>query len=266
MPNFMKMVIKMEKEVFEQKLEEIKDYKEVVKLYRDLNFKYKKKKISDQDLQYIEQQIREKFFCDEKFSKYSTKVILKQVAAYVKEIEDFDEKNLNLIELGESMDDEKVMQDILCMYKEKFISIFGIEKDNFLSSKRYDMKKYMQPNFFEAIKAKSNKDSAKVQQYGKYFVLMEEEKLSIYKEKVVTALVSLEQTAFDKMKFKLMNFFNKNIFAKNKYLPMVEEVFNSNKLRNYVEEGKSSKVKAKNRMKNVLLGDRIRTRVVDSKN
>ncbi|MDO5557021.1 MAG: hypothetical protein Q4G05_02080 [Clostridia bacterium] len=252
----------MEKDNLEQNLEEVNNYSELIKLYREANLCLKKKKLINQDIIYIEQQIRNKFFNSEVFDKYSTKVILKQIVAYVKDIEDFDESKLSLIEVGETVEETRTLQDVACLYEEKFVSLFGILKDDYNLSKKYNLKKYMKPNFFEVVKSKSNKGECKIEQYGDYFILKESDRLCIYKEKPITALVNVEQTAFDKMKLKLMSFFDKNIFTRNKFLPNMMEVYNTNKLKQFdLDASTTSKSKAKNRMKNVLIGDRIRTRV-----
>ena len=69
----------------------------------------------------------------------------------------------------------------------------------------------------------------------------------------------IEETIFDKIKNKLVGIFNKKVFAKKKYLPNIELIYDTNPNRFKTFEHKS-KIDAKLRMKALLNKEREITR------
>ena len=108
----------------------------------------------------------------------------------------------------------------------------------------------------EAISAKYEEGrKIKLYQFDEYYVAVEEERIKVYSERKITALVKIEETIFDKIKLKLSN-----IFIKKKSYPNLELVYDSNpnRLNNFEHK---SKFAAKNRMKALLNCEREITRV-----
>ena len=88
---------------------------------------------------------------------------------------------------------------------------------------------------------------------------LEENGIKVFSERKVTSLLKVEETILDKMKNKLASIFTKKIFAKKKYLPNIELIYESNPNR-FKDFKTSSKLEAKNRMKALLNKEREVTR------
>ena len=92
-------------------------------------------------------------------------------------------------------------------------------------------------------------------QYDEYYIGVQEDRIKVFTERKITALVKIEETIFDKIKSKLSN-----IFVKKKCYPNLELVFDSNPNRLKDFEHKSSKFDAKTRMRVLLNKEREITR------
>ena len=78
----------------------------------------------------------------------------------------------------------------------------------------------------------------------------------------ILSLTKVEETIFDKLKNKLTALFNNNLFAKRKYLPNMELIYDNNQNR-FKDFKTTSKVDAKKRMKVLLMRERKVTRNVN---
>lgn len=273
-------VVKTKKIELDEFLENSKDLKSAIEIYQRARKALKKEEISKQDLKYIEQQIKEKYFSDSKYEDLNTNILMK-IAKYSKEVEKFNIDDIRLIDFG-IQQREKSMNEFLYMYNGQFISLFGVDINNDNKIRTYDFKKYIRQEFLQAVrecikaeKIKIYKKSKlplddieqdikkiRIQQYEDYFVVFDEQGIQIYREKPIVALVAVEHATFDKIKNKLSCIFKINLFKnKNqKYLPNMIKIYDDNKFKEVDEKELNSKEDAKNRMKSVLLQDRVATR------
>lgn len=265
----------------DEALENSKDLKSAMDIYLKAKKALKKDEISKQDLNYIKQQIKEIYFSNTKYEDLNTNVLLRIARLAINE-ENFDMDNIRLIDFGEQQRENKSIHEYLYMYNGRFISIFGVDEKNDNKVVSYDFKKYMRQEFIqsvrESIKVEKNKiyrknklpqeeieqeiQKIKILQYEDYYVVFDTQGIQIYREKPIVALVAVEHAKFDKIKNKLSCIFKMSLFKnKNqKFLPNMIKIYDDNKFKEIEEKELNSKDDAKNRMKSVLLHDRVETR------
>lgn len=252
------------KEEFEAILAKIKKMSEALELHTNVKDAVSKEEVDNNYLKYIENSLEDKFFCDAKFSSIKSKVLLEVICPNLVEIENFDIEKLEISDIGSHIEENEKYIDKICTYNNKFICLFGINENNLEKVIKYEARKFSRTDMIEAICEKIEEGkSVKMEQYDEYYVITEENGIKVFSERKITALINVEETIFDKMKNKLISVFNKNLFAKKKYLPNIELIYDSNPNR-FKNFKLSSKLEAKNRMKALLIKEREVTRNISN--
>lgn len=183
------------------------------------------------------------------------KILLEVICEDLKNIENFEPQKLQIENIGSHFENGENYIDKICTYDNNLVSVFGINELHPNKVIKYDARKFSRVDMIEAISAKYEEgQKIKLYQFDEYYVVVEEEKIKVYSERKITALVKLEETIFDKIKSKLSN-----IFTKKRSYPNLELVYDSNPDRLTNFENKS-KFAAKNRMKALLNCEREITR------
>lgn len=248
------------KDQFENILEKINKVSEAIKLHTDVKKAVEDNEVDDAYLRYVENTLEDKFFNDAKFNDISSKVLLEIVCPDLAKIENFDIEKLSIQDIGSHFEEQENYIDKICTYENSFICLFGVNENNPENVIKYESRKFTRTDMIEAVKAQyADREKVDLYQYDEYYVGIQENKLKVFSERKITALVAVQETVFDKIKSKLLNIFNINIFSKKKYLPNINLVYETNP--NRIEEFKNtSKVEAKNRMRILLRKEREVTR------
>ena len=251
---------KARKEEFDRILEKIKKMSEAIEFHTNVKEAVSKEEVDNSYLKYIENSLEDKFFCDAKFDKIRSKVLLEVVCPDLENIENFEIDKLEIEDIGSHFEEQENYIDKICTYDEKFICLFGVNETNPEKVLKYEARKFTRTDMIEAICEKLEEGkSAQMEQYDEYYVVTDENGLKVFSERKITALLKVEETIFDKMKNKLAELFNKRLFTKKKYLPNIELVYDSNPNR-FKDFKHTSKIDAKSRMKVLLNKEREITR------
>lgn len=251
---------KARKEEFDRILEKIKKMSEAIELHTNVKKAVSKEEVDNSYLKYIENSLEDKFFCDAKFDKIRSKVLLEVVCPDLENIENFEIDKLEIEDIGSHFEEQENYIDKICTYDGKFICLFGVNETNPEKVLKYEARKFTRTDMIEAICEKLEEGkSAQMEQYDEYYVVTDENGLKVFSERKITALLKVEETIFDKMKNKLAELFNKRLFTKKKYLPNIELVYDSNPNR-FKDFKHTSKIDAKSRMKVLLNKEREITR------
>ena len=252
------------KEQFDDILEKIKKMSEAVELHENVKKAVSDKEVDDNYLKYIENSLEEKLFNDVKFDKLKSKVLIEVVCPELVNIENFEIEKLEIIDISSHYEEIENYIDKVCLYDNKFICMFGVNERNQEDVLKYESRKFIRADMIEAIMNKvGNGKISKIEQFDEYYVVLTEEGVKIYSERKSTALLKLEETFFDKLKTKLTSLFTITLFAKKKYLPKIDIIFDSNQNR-FKDFKTTSKVDAKKRMKQLLKNEREITRSTDN--
>lgn len=184
------------------------------------------------------------------------KILLEVICEDLKSIENFEPQKLQIENIGAHFENGANYIDKICIYDNNLVSVFGINELYQNKVIKYDTRKFSRADMIEAISAKYEEGKKiKLYQFDEYYVAVEQERIKVYSERKITALVKIEETIFDKIKSKLSN-----IFIKKRSYPNLELVYDSNpnRLSNFDHK---SKFAAKNRMKSLLNCEREITRV-----
>lgn len=248
------------KEEFDSILEKIKKMSDAIELHTNVKNAVSKEEVDNSYLKYIENSLEDKFFCDAKFNKIRSKVLLEIVCPELTNIENFQIEKLEIEDIGSHFEEQENYIDKICTYDAKFICLFGVNERNSEKVIKYEARKFSRTDMIEAICEKLQEGKiAQMEQYDEYYVVTEDNCIKVFSERKITSLLKIEETIFDKMKNKLVSFFNKKRFAKKKYLPNIELIYDSNPNR-FKDFKSASKIDAKNRMKALLNKEREVTR------
>lgn len=244
------------KEKFDSILENIKEISEAIKLHNDVKEAVLKEEVDNNYLKYIENSLEDKLFNDVKFDKIKSKVLLEIICPNLTKIENFEIQKLEIIDIGNHFEELENYIDKICTYDGKFVCLFGINGAIPEKSILYKPRKFSRTDIIEAICEKIEEGkTAKMEQYDEYYVITDENGLKVFSERKMTALSTIEETVFYKIKSKLTNMFNKK-----KYLPNIQLVYDANPNRFKDFKYNTSKIDAKNRMKVLLTKEREVTR------
>lgn len=251
---------KARKEEFDSILEKIKKMSDAIELHTNVKDAVSKEEVDNSYLKYIENSLENKFFCDAKFNKIRSKVLLEIVCPELANIENFQIQKLEIADIGSHFEEQENYIDKICTYDAKFVCLFGVNERNPEKVIKYESRKFSITDMIEAICEKLQEGkTAQMEQYDEYYVVIEDNGIKVFSERKITSLLKVEETIFDKMKNKLASIFSKKIFAKKKYLPNIELIYDSNPNR-FKDFKAASKVDAKNRMKALLNKEREVTR------
>ena len=246
------------KEEFDTILDKIKMMSEALELHTDVKKAVESNEVEDNYLKYIENALEDKLFCDAKFDKLKSKILIEVVLPNLINIENFDVKNLSIDDIGSHFENGENYIDKICVYKNKFICLFGVNENNSEKVLKYELRKFTRVDMIEAIKLQCKDiDNYDIYQYDEYYIVDDKKEIKVYSERKVTALVAVKETIFDKIKSKFSSLFSKkSIFGKKKFLPTLNLIYETNPNRFENFETNKSKVDAKNRMKVLLNKER----------
>lgn len=248
------------KDEFEVILERIKKMSEAVELHSSVIKAVSEKQVDVNYLKYVENSLEDKFFCNAKFNNIIPKVLLEVICPELSKYENIDLNKLEIVDIGSHFEQQENFIDKICLYDNKLINIFSISETNIDKAIKLEQKKFTRVDIINAIKEQyGNGERVELYQFNDYFICIEENRIKIFEEKKVTALLKIEETIFDKMKSKLTKFFTKNIFSKKVCVPNIELIYDTNPNR-YKDFKNTSKFDAKARMKVLLYKEREVTR------
>lgn len=262
--NGMEKVTKTRKEQFDSILEKIKKMSEAIEFHANVKDALSKGEVDKNYLKYVENSLEDKLFNDAKFDKIKAKVLLEVVCPYLKEIENLEIDKLEITDIGSHREEQENYIDKICVYDGKFVCLFGVNEVNPEKVLRYERRKFSRYDMIEAICEKLEEGKTmQMEQYDEYYVVTDENSLKVFSERKITALLKIEETIFDKIKNKLVSILNKKVFAKKKYLPKIDLIYdtNPNRFENFEHK---SKIDAKSRMKVLLNKEREITRSTNS--
>lgn len=243
------------KDQFDEILEKIRKMSEAIELHNSVKKAVSKKEVDYNYLRYIENSLEEKIFDGANIKEIMPKVLLEVVCTDLVDIEDFDINKLQIENIGSHFEEQENYIDKICIYDNKLINVFGISELHPNKVIKYDSRKFSRVDMIEAVKAQYEEGkTVQLYQYDEYYIGVEKERIKVFSERKVTALMKIEETIFEKIKSKLSN-----LFAKKKCYPNLELVYDSNPNRLKDFEHKS-KIDAKNRMKILLNKEREITR------
>lgn len=250
------------KEEFDAILDKIKKMSEAVELHSNVKNAVSKEEVDNNYLRYIENSLEDKLFNDAKFDKIKSKILLEVVCPSLVSIENFEIDKLKIIDIGSHFEEQINYMDKLCTYDNKFVCLFGVDEQNQDKVIKYEARKFSRTDMLEAIYEKLNEDKdLKIEQYDEYYIVNNDNGLKVFSERKITSLAKVEENVFDKIKTKLTSLFTTNLFAKKKYLPNIELIYDTNENRfNNFKTDIESKVDAKKRMKALLKREREVTR------
>lgn len=251
-------------EKFDEKIDSLKrdsNIDRIEYLYYALESACKNDEISKQYFKYATQYITDNY-CDKMQGMQLTlKVILEKVVKDVKNsgVENIDLSKINVLNIGSHIKSDKIIQDVICIYDGKFISIFGIYVDDESQVEEFEKQTYILPNMMNSIK-RYIEDGVKadIEKYEDYYIVKNDEengyRIQIYKEKNETALMTIEENKFEKIKAKLFNFFG---IGKKKFLTNMEKLYDTDaSILEDILQTRKTKENAKNRMKVLLEAER----------
>jgi len=251
---------KERKEEFDNILKKIKKMSDAIELHTNVKNAVSKEEVDNSYLKYIENSLEDKFFCDARFDKIRSKVLLEIVCPQLANIENFQIEKLEIEDIGTHFEEQENYIDKICTYDGKFICLFGVNETNPEKVIKYEPRKFSRTDMIEAICEKLEEGKTmQMEQYDEYYVVTDNKSTKVFSERKITSLLKVEETIFDKMKNKLASIFNKKVFAKKKYLPNIELVYDSNPNR-FKDFNFASKIDAKSRMKVLLNKERQVTR------
>ena len=243
------------KEQFEEILEKIKKMSEAIQLHDNVKRAVENEEVDYNYLRYIENSLEDKLFNNVSAEGIMPKVLLEVVCPDLVNIENFEETKLQIQDIGSHFEEQENYIDKICVYDNKLISVFGISQVHPNKVIKYESRKFSRVDMIEAIQAQYKEgQTVSLYQYDEYYIGIEQERIKVFTERKITALVKVEETIFDKIKSKLSN-----MFAKKKCYPNLELVYDSNPNRLKDFEHKS-KIDAKNRMRVLLNKEREITR------
>lgn len=246
---------KSTKEQFEEILEKIKKMSEAIKLHSEVKEAASKEEVDYNYLRYIENSLEDKLFDDANIKGIMPKILLEVVCPDLTNIENFEVNKLQIETIGTHFEENENYIDKICIYDNKLVSVFGISEIHPDKVLKYDSRKFARADMIEAIQ-EQYEEGKKIQlyQYDEYYICVENERVKVFSERKITALVKIQETIFDKIKFKLSN-----MLTKRKCVPNLELVYDSNP--NRINDFKhKSKFDAKIRMKALLNKEREITR------
>lgn len=243
------------KEQFEKILEKIKKMSEAVELHDNVKKAVSKEKVDSNYLKYIENSLEDRLFNGANINGIMPKVLLEVVCADLVNIENFEVSKLQIENIGSHFEEQENYIDKICVYDNKLVNVFGISEMHPNKVIKYASRKFSRADMIEAVKAKYEEGkTVQLYQYDEYYIGVEKDRIKVFSERKVTALMKIEETIFDKIKQKISK-----IFAKKQTYPNLELVYDSNPNRLKEFEHKS-KFEAKNRMKALLNCEREITR------
>lgn len=247
---------KQKKEEFDIILENVKNISEALELHQKVKNAVLKEEIDINYLKYVENTLEDKLFNKAKFDKILPKVLLEVVCTDLVKVEDFQVVKLEIENIGSHFEEQENYIDKICIYDGKLISVFGICESNPEKTIKYEARKFSRIDMIEAVKAKYDEGKlVQLFQYDEYYIGVEPDRIKVFSERKIYALVKVEETVFDKIKSKLSC-----LFTKKKYYPNIDLVYDSNP--NRLKDLKvKSKFDAKSRMKALLNKEREVTRV-----
>jgi len=244
------------KEQFEELLEKIRKMSEAIELHNNVKDAVSKEEVDYNYLRYVENSLEDKLFNNANTDGIMPKILLEVVCPDLVDIENFDENKLQIENIGSHFEEQENYIDKVCVYDNKLISVFGISEMHPNKVIKYESRKFSRADMIEAVEAQYEEGQiVSLYQYDEYYIGIQEERIKVFTERKITALVKVEETIFDKIKSKISN-----IFAKKKCsYPNLELVYDSNpnRLKNFEHK---SKFDAKNRMRILLNKEREITR------
>lgn len=243
------------KEKFEEILEKIKKMSDAIQLHENVKKAVSKEELDSNYLKYIENSLEEKLFCDATINGITPKTLLEIVCPDLVNIQNFEANKLQIENIGTHFEEQENYIDKICIYSNKLLSVFGVSENDQNKVQKYETRKFTRVDMIEAIQAQYEEGkTVQLQQYDEYYIGIEEERIKVFSERKITALMKLEETVFDKIKSKLSS-----MFVKKACYPNLELVYDSNPNRLKEFEYKS-KFDAKARMKYLLRREREVTR------
>ena len=253
-----KTVEKSRKEQFDEILAKIKKMSEAIELHDSVKTAVEKEEVDYNYLRYIENSLEDKLFKGKNTKEIMPKILLEIVCPDLINIENFNADNLQIENVGSHFEEQENYIDKICVYNNKFISVFGINEMHPNKVIKYEPRKFSRVDMIQAVKSHyKDGDDVSLYQYDEYYVCIDDDGVKVFSQRKITSLVTVKETIFDKIKEKLLN-----MFAKKKTYPNVELVYDSNP--NRISGFKKSKSKnvAKNRMQALLRTERELTREV----
>lgn len=244
------------KEQFEEILEKTNKMSEAIELHENVKYAVSKEEVDYNYLRYVENTLEDRIFNNVNTDGIMPKVLLEVVCPDLVNIENFDENKLQIENIGSHFEEQENYIDKVCVYGHKLISVFGISEIHPNKVIKYETRKFSRVDMIEAVQAQYEEgQTVSLYQYDEYYIGIQEERIKVFTERKITALVEVEETIFDKIKTKLSS-----IFAKKKCsYPNLELVYDSNPNRLKDFEHKS-KFDAKSRMRILLNKEREITR------
>ena len=249
------VVEKTRKEQFEEILEKIKKMSEAIELHDNVKEAVSKEEVDYNYLRYVENSLEDKLFNNANVDGIMPKILLEVVCPGLVDVENFDENKFQIEDIGSHFEEQENYIDKICVYDNKLISVFGISEMHPSKVIKYESRKFSRVDMIESVQAQYEEgQTVSLYQYDEYYIGIQEERIKVFTERKITALVKVEETIFDKIKSKLSN-----IFAKKKCYPNLELVYDSNpnRLKDFKQ---TSKFDAKARMKILLNKEREITR------
>ena len=246
------------KEEFDIILEKIKKMSEAIELHTNVKNAVSKEEVDTNYLNYVENSLEDKLFKGKNTKEIMPKVLLEIVCPDLINIENFNADNLQIENVGSHFEEQENYIDKICVYNNKFISVFGINEMHPNKVIKYEPRKFSRVDMIQAVKSHyKDGDDVSLYQYDEYYVCIDDNGVKVFSQRKITSLVTVKETIFDKIKEKLLN-----MFVKKKTYPNVELVYDSNP--NRISGFKKSKSKnvAKNRMQALLRAERELTREV----
>ena len=249
-------VEKTRKEQFEEILEKIKKMSEAIELHDNVKDAVSKEEVDYNYLRYVENSLEDKLFNNANLDGIMPKILLEVICPELIDVEEFDENKFQIENIGSHFEEQENYIDKICVYDNRLISVFGISEMHPNKVIKYESRKFSRVDMIEAVQAQYEEgQTVSLYQYDEYYIGVEKERIKVYTERKITALVKIEETIFDKLKSKLAN-----IFTKKRCYPNLELVYDSNPNRLKDFEHKTSKFDAKSRMRILLNREREITR------
>lgn len=243
------------KEKFDEQLDGIKEISKAIELYKNVKDAVSKEEIDNNYFKYVENSLEDKLFSDAKIKEVEPNVLIEVVCPELIEIEKFDSSKLEIENIGMHFEEQENYIDKICIYDGKLVNVFGVKENKPHEWTKYEARKFTRADMIEAVATEYEEgQTVKLYQYDEYYIGIENERIKVFTERKVTALVKIEETILDKIKAKISN-----LFTKKKCYPNLNLVYDSNPNRLKDFEYKS-KVDAKTRMKALLNKEREITR------
>ena len=141
---------KARKEEFDSILEKIRKMSDAIEFHTNVKEAVSKEEVDSNYLKYIENSLEDKFFCDAKFDKIKSKVLLEVVCPELENIEKFEVPKLEIEDIGSHLEEQENYIDKICTYDGKFICVFGINETNPEKVMKYEKRKFIRTDMIEA--------------------------------------------------------------------------------------------------------------------